>query len=821
MSSKPLHLGIDLGTTNSSAAVFDGEVMTLIRNSQGSPLTPSVVRIDARANVTVGVRARRFLESDPENTRAEFKRLMGTSQPIPFPASKGSRRPEELSAEVLKGLRQDVRDQLGFAPETAVVCVPALFELPQSSATSEAARLAGFRRVELLQEPVASALAAGWRHDGDAGKWLVFDLGAGTFDASLLETRDGMLRVIGHDGDNFLGGRDIDWAIVDWALGRIAADRGIMITRAEPSRAAGVRKVKLAAEEAKIELSRAAEAPLVVPGAFDSNGEAIDVDLMLARGDLDLICGPFFDRAVSICLRLLSAHGAKGADLSRVVLVGGPTAMPLLRQKVADGIGAEIAEGIDPMTIVAQGAAIYAASTGLDARPESPVERKGRPIVLQYPAISGDLKPFVVGKVTDAAGTQSPAPERIRLARADGAWAGPFVDVAPDGAFVLSAELVARKTNVFAIEAATKDGAPVPVHPSSITIVQGLTITDPPLSRTVGVALADDEVRVFFERGDPLPARRTVTFHTVEGVASGCSESLLTIPFVQGEYAHAHLCRLVGSLVIPGNAVSSSLPVGSAIEVTMEVDRGGKISARAFVPAVDQVFEEVAHLAIPSADPKELEASLAVLAKRADQLMAEARRHGNEDASRRCAEAKRALEAVGPDLDAARGGDADAAQKARRALLDADALLEDVEAEKRWPELEELARWRLTWAMEQVEAFGTPTEKRMLQETAEAIERARKFREALELERQVRLATRLGNASYFRAPDSWERMFDNACADVSRASDLPRAQKLVRDGEKARAKKDRNALRDIVRELWDVLPPDARDKQLGFDSGVR
>src|SRR5207302_3800983 len=142
-------------------------------------------------------------------TAAEFKRLMGTERAIEFPAASTKKTPEQLSAEVLKALRQDITDQLGVAIERAVISVPALFELPQSAATSEAARLAGFERVELLQEPIASALAAGWRADDDGGgTWLVFDLGGGTFDASLLETRDGLLRVVGHDGDNFLGGRD-------------------------------------------------------------------------------------------------------------------------------------------------------------------------------------------------------------------------------------------------------------------------------------------------------------------------------------------------------------------------------------------------------------------------------------------------------------------------------------------------------------------------------------------------------------------------------------------------------------------------------------
>src|SRR5271170_2499523 len=231
MATGPLYVGIDLGTTNSTAAVFDGEKVTLIRNPQGATLTPSVVRIDARGTVTVGARARRFLETDPQNTRSEFKRLMGTAQGIEFTAAKLTKRPEELAAEVLKSLRADVKEHLGFVPARAVVSVPALFELPQSAATSEAARLAGFEKIELIQEPVASALAAGWSADAGSGSWLVYDLGGGTFDVSLLETCDGLLRVVGHDGDNFLGGRDFDWALVDWVLAEVSRAAGVTLSR--------------------------------------------------------------------------------------------------------------------------------------------------------------------------------------------------------------------------------------------------------------------------------------------------------------------------------------------------------------------------------------------------------------------------------------------------------------------------------------------------------------------------------------------------------------------------------------------------------------
>ncbi|HVR21267.1 MAG TPA: Hsp70 family protein, partial [Polyangiaceae bacterium] len=203
---RPLYLGVDLGTTNSAACVFDGEQVIPIRTSSGDTLTPSVVRIDARGNVSVGTRAYRLLQKDPENTRGEFKRLMGARHRYAFAAAKVEKSPEELAALVLTSLKADVEAQLGVRPERAVIAVPALFELPQIKATSEAARLAGFSRIETIQEPVASALASGWSADECRGQWLVYDLGGGTFDASLLEGQEGLLRVIGHDGDNFLGG---------------------------------------------------------------------------------------------------------------------------------------------------------------------------------------------------------------------------------------------------------------------------------------------------------------------------------------------------------------------------------------------------------------------------------------------------------------------------------------------------------------------------------------------------------------------------------------------------------------------------------------
>ncbi|HVK89750.1 MAG TPA: Hsp70 family protein [Kofleriaceae bacterium] len=812
----PLYVGIDLGTTNSAAAVFDGERVSVIRNAQGATVTPSVVRLDKQGRMTVGTRARRFVEQDAANTATEFKRLMGTGRAIEFPGAGVSRKPEELSAEVLKALRQDIQDQLGVAVERAVISVPALFELPQSAATSEAARLAGFARVELLQEPIASALAAGWRAEDDgAGTWLVFDLGGGTFDASLLETRDGLLRVVGHDGDNFLGGRDFDWAITE----HLASQLAVVPRRNNPAHAAALRALRLAAEDAKIELSRGERAQVTLAQPLVIDGRDVDVDLELTRATVEQLCAPLVDRALDVCARLLSAHGLGAGRLAKIVLVGGPTVMPMVRQRVAARLEASLADGHDPMTLVAQGAALYAATAGLDGRAATTAAPAGRQVWLQYPAVSADLTPHVVGKFVGDEGPDAPA--KVTLVRNDGAWSSPEASVAPDGTFLTSVSLLPRRACTFQIQARSAAGALVAVTPPALTIVQGLTIGDPPLSRTLGVALANGHVQVYLERGAPLPARRTFTHHTVETVAKGSSESVLRIPIVQGEMGQADLCRLVGTLDIGGDAVKDTLPTGAPVEVTIELDRGGRLSARALIPSIGQVFEHVAHLLVPDAAPEALDAALRDLRRQLMELRADAFRHQLGHVIEKLDRIEARMSEAERDIDAAHGGDADAAQRARRALLDIDGTLADAELARKWPQLDEEARRIAITASSTVGMHGTDAERTLLNEVLAAMDKARKDKDAPELERQMRLASRLTSAAFNRTSEAWEWYFEDAASEISRSTDLPRANALVTEGRRAIERNDTPELRRVVNALWRLLPADSEARKKAFDSGVR
>ncbi|MFO0635256.1 MAG: Hsp70 family protein [Nannocystaceae bacterium] len=581
MSERPIYVGIDLGTTNSAVAVFDGETTQVIRNAQGATLTPSVVRIDAKGRVTVGAAARRWLERDADNTKSEFKRLMGTERALSFPASGHSATPPELSAKVLASLRQDVADQLGIMPATAVISVPALFELPQSAATAEAAKLAGFDRVELLQEPIASALAAGWSaRDGD-GRWLVYDLGGGTFDASLLETHEGFLRVVGHDGDNFLGGRDFDWAVVDWAIAEIAREHGVAIRRDDPSHARAVSLLKHAAEEAKVALSRTDEVVLSFAGPLELPEQvAIEPELALDRATLERCIAPLVERTLDVSRRLLRSHDTEPEQLARIRVRRRP-----------HGHAAAAATGGRACTRPSPGA-LRSDDAGGPGRGDlrrdlGPGRASGRTAGAPRRAAVAAVPGGVVG--SHAARGRSRARGRRRPAAASGrararrrrlaqrlARARRRACVRDHGRAASAPRQRVRAHRRRRRRQRRAGRAAQPHHRAGPDHQRPAAVAPPSAWRWPAIAC-----EAYFEPRHAAAGAPPSTHTTIESVAKGSSESVRKIPIVQGEHDHAHLCRLVGTLEIPGSAIARSLPAGSDVELTIELDRGGRLAARA------------------------------------------------------------------------------------------------------------------------------------------------------------------------------------------------------------------------------------------------
>ena len=347
-------VGIDLGTTNSLVGYWkDGEAR-LVPNSLGSVLTPSCVSLDGDGSVLVGQAARERLQSHPGRSASLFKRHMGSAKP--FRLGRQTFRPEELSALVLRALKEDAEAALGQAVTEAVISVPAYFSDGQRQATRTAARLAGLHVERLVNEPTAAALAYGLHQCDESSRFLVFDLGGGTFDVSILERFEGVMEVRATAGDNFLGGEDFVDEIVHWFF----AFSGL------PAKArrddAFMQRLAAQAEAAKRALSIETAASLAVSW----NGR--DYALELTEAHLRQLCEPLLARLRAPLERALRDAGLRAGDVQEVVLAGGATRMPMIRSLVTRMFGRFPSSHLDPDRVVAMGAAVMA---GMKARDES------------------------------------------------------------------------------------------------------------------------------------------------------------------------------------------------------------------------------------------------------------------------------------------------------------------------------------------------------------------------------------------------------------------------------------------------------------------
>jgi molecular chaperone DnaK len=380
---KPTHLevgakvaktiGIDLGTTNSCVAVMEGGEPTVLENAEGGRTTPSVVAFTESGERLVGTVAKRQAVMNPENTIFSIKRFMGRKESevkeeetiVPYTVEAGPNgdvrvdargkqySPPEISAMILQKLKADAEAKLGETVDSAVITVPAYFNDDQRQATKDAGKIAGLDVKRIINEPTAASLAYGLEKEEADHSILVFDLGGGTFDVSVLEIGDGVFEVKSTAGDNHLGGDNWDKAIVEWLVAEFKRDQGVDLSQDKNS----LQRLYEAAEKAKIELSSTQETQINLPFITAVEGQPKHLDLKLSRSKLNELTGDLLDRVVGPVKQAL-----KDADtaVDHVVLVGGMTRMPAVREKVKELTGKEPHQGVNPDEVVAVGAAIQA-----------------------------------------------------------------------------------------------------------------------------------------------------------------------------------------------------------------------------------------------------------------------------------------------------------------------------------------------------------------------------------------------------------------------------------------------------------------------------
>ena len=344
-------IGIDLGTTNSCVSVVENEAPVIIPGTSGSMTTPSIVAFTKKGERLVGESARRQAVTNPERTISSVKRHMGTEWSVRIDGTEY--KAQTISAMVLMQLKKDAEDFLGEPVTEAVITVPAYFNNIQRQATKDAGRIAGLNVKRIINEPTSAALSYGLNH-GEPQKVMVYDLGGGTFDVSVIEIGEGVIEVLATAGDNHLGGDDFDERITQWLLRRFKDEHKVDLSRDF----AAMQRIRDAAEQAKKELSISDSSHIMLPYLAEHRGEQLHMDLTLTRAQFEDLVRDLIDRTAEPVRSALNDAGIAPSELGRVLLVGGSTRIPAVQEKVRMLTGKEPSKNINPDECVAKGAAI-------------------------------------------------------------------------------------------------------------------------------------------------------------------------------------------------------------------------------------------------------------------------------------------------------------------------------------------------------------------------------------------------------------------------------------------------------------------------------
>lgn len=405
--------GVDLGTTNSAISRMENGEPVIKKTDTLKDTLPSCIFVNKKKAIQVGdaaynamkrdkLKSARKFDTSASNSFIEFKRTMGTDKSYNCSHLDKKFSSEELSAEVLKALKSFITDE---SFKSIVVTVPAKFTINQKDATLRAAKLAGFEHCELLQEPIAASMAYGLDSTNKDGYWLVFDFGGGTFDAALLKVEEGIMKVIDTEGDNYLGGKNLDYAIVDEIIiPYLKENNAIESILADDNKKSILQDaMKGFAEETKIQMSFNDSHNILsdlgdIPGE-DDDGEEFELDIDVTQDMMKTVLGPIFQKSIDTCKYLLERNNLNGASLDALILVGGPTYSPILRDMLEEQI-TKPDLGVDPMTVVAKGAALFASTVDVsDEVKEQQRDKTKLQLDFGYEATTVEIEEFVTVKI--------------------------------------------------------------------------------------------------------------------------------------------------------------------------------------------------------------------------------------------------------------------------------------------------------------------------------------------------------------------------------------------------------------------------------------
>ena len=815
MSKSYITIGIDLGTTNSAICVSADDEYEIVKNSFQFDYTPSVFGIDKSGKYLVGKRAYDKLANssnleESRNYKAETKRLMGTATRISFPRCDKEFMPEEIAAEILKSLRADaLRKYPDLFAKAAVITVPAYFETLQCEATKRAGSLAGFEHVALLQEPIAAALTYGFSNDEDAN-WLVYDLGGGTFDIALIQSKDKAFSVRQHNGDNFLGGKDFDARIVERIfIPKLKAEYSLPYLEPDnPRYSFLLTKLKYIAEESKIFLSKESSITVELDDlGEDDQGREIYMSFEMTVDELEEVVADLIEKTVRLVSDTIDASGIEKTKISTIVLVGGPTQLPFIRRRLEESTGIHVDSSVDPLTVVAKGAAIYGKSQKLPLsllEADRVASANEISLNLQYDSITSDDETLVVGKFDVPEDGYS-----VQIQSTDSQYIGDRIPLR-QGKFFETLPLRKGKTSAFQIFLLDKSQNPVPTFPDHFEITQGMSISSAPIPRNIGVVYSKmqlsgglgykEQCQVYFKAGSTLPLKHTETFKTLREVRLGTANEL-PIKVYEGDSSNIDFNRILTTLSIDGNALPYSLPEGSDIEITISINESREFEVEAYIPDMDiSIDARVATY--------EEEITNQQIDEKIDSLRSAYSENRDYLPEERREEIEQRIESIESSFSPS-VADEDKRNLIVRECNDALKELERVDEESAVERYVADARNQIQTIRDFLPNMNLDN-SRSLSAQLSAIESEvddySRSGNRLGLERSLEKLQQLFFAIVTQTVDFWALQFDMLSSQASEASDYYRFQDLRQQGVRARNAGDVNGLRSVCSEMWDLLP---------------
>ncbi len=803
-----------------------GEQPRVMENNLNEKITPSAVAFSKKGQLLVGRAAYNLFNAkweDADNVHIEFKRRMGTEDCFYYPYTGAKYKAEQLSAEVLKELRLSVERRRLEKIESAIITIPAAFEQPQISATKRAAEQAGFENCELLQEPVAASLAYGIREIQSNGYWLVYDLGGGTFDAALVQIKDGLIRVVNHCGDNYLGGKDIDNMLLDRIIMPQLAEKFDLadFVRGEDRWKYAVAKMRYFSEKVKIELSKNDSSDFGIDWIYDPLEEKRidlgDYELEITQQMISPLYQAVYEKSANFIRELLNQAKINASALEKIILVGGPTQHPELRKNIQDEFGVPLDCTRDVMTVVAEGAAVFASTRKNQCLKSIKVPADSVQINFSYDPSGADSEPNI-GGIVELAQSQDPTQYSLEIINQKTQWRSGKVKLNKNGSFMVTA-MAEKGLNEYRIELLDTRGIALATYPTSITYnFTGIEVQAKTLMHNISFSEPNGKPYVIFKKGQTLPVKKTTKCQSDHLIKKGSADAL-TIKLYEGNNSRfANRNTLIGHVKVEAKDMPRDLPAGQDIEIIVKLNDDGDVEGTAEVLIFN--MNDPYPIVWNTKNVYQGEIGFSQLDKMKDETFERLVKIRENSVSDSLAseiflkiEAEDIINQIEETMQAARN-DPDQGSKCKNLLLRLHQFLDEIEDRNQRPELEKKAEEAIKYAGRLTEKISDKKEiyKKLASEISEALNDPDYYALVQAVEQMDAFIYSLLSTQ----PEWWIKGFQFAEENQEQMSDQRKAELLFRQGRKAIDEQDLSALKASVQQLMRLLPSDVQEQAQDF-----